>query len=213
MQQQGELIVVDHGGRCRQTAAAARAGQDIDGEDPREELGPADAARFGGRGIVGRWPRQAAVVVEQGELRRGRRRPDMDGCDGAAKVMAIGKHAGVANHVKTGRRDESDELGDELLGTHVHDAVTSCNVESNATVGQPMHGVGSKGRAQQVPAQALESFAVAPVDGGGSMQIHAEAVHVQRGRCDSGRCARGRCRQCQLDARGDARVDVDVVVG
>lgn len=68
--QQGNLIAVERGGGRRQTSAAARARQEIDGEDPGKQLGPADAPRSGGRrGIVGRGLRQATVGVEQGELR------------------------------------------------------------------------------------------------------------------------------------------------
>ncbi len=51
------------------------------------------------------------------------------------KMMAIRKHANVPGHVHTGRRNEREELGNELLRTHVDGASLSGNVETNATVG------------------------------------------------------------------------------
>jgi hypothetical protein len=125
VQQRRNLIAVDDGSRRRQAPAAARAGQDIDCEDPREQACPADPPRptrsivFGGRRRV------SAVVIEQSELSRSRRRRHARRSDGASKMMAIGEQSGVADHVKGGRRDQGNELGDELVRRHGNGAAAS----------------------------------------------------------------------------------------
>lgn len=126
----------------------------------------------------------------------------------AAQVMAVGENTRIPDHRNARRRNQSDELCDELLGTHPHGPVTPGQVKTNAPVGAPPDGIGGKRRTKQISRQTLKLFLVTAVDSGARMKVHAKRMHVQIR--DDAWCAYsgGARRQPQGDARGNAWVDI-----
>lgn len=58
-------------------------------------------------------------LAKERELNRCEEKGVGGGVDEGAEMMVVGEDAGVANHVEGRRRDERDELCEELVGRHV----------------------------------------------------------------------------------------------
>jgi hypothetical protein len=171
------------------------------------------------------WPRRgvgrrAGGVVRGGgeverELELGHRGGGWD--DAGAEVVMAREHPEVAEHVKARRRHERAEAGEELVRGHVGvgDAAAPRSLEEDAdpAVGQRLDGVMGEGRPQHVAAHPLELLAVAAVDGGRGVQVHAERGERQR-RPRRGllRWERVRAGERELHAGGEGGVQVQGVV-
>jgi hypothetical protein len=172
-------------------AAAALATEgDGDGEHAGEELGPPEAARprrgFGVVGLAARRVREAKRELLPGRRDRGRRN------DARSEMMAICEHTEVSRHVKTRRRDEGAQPGEELVLAHVGmgraAAPGGLEEDAHASVGERLDSVVGEGRAQHISADPLELFAVSAVDGGRGVEVHAERrLGQRRPRCRLGR--------------------------
>jgi hypothetical protein len=126
-------------------------------------------------------------------------------------MMAVGEDARIANHVHAGPQDESGKLGEELLGTHVEVRGTAWQVQTNASIREPLHGVVGKWRTNQIPRDAFEPFAITTIDHSGSVQTHAEGGDVEARMDDLFGPTERRSRQSKLNTARETRVDVCVV--
>ena len=153
----------------------------------------------------------ARVGERQRELGPGRQRLGLRDDADTEPLMAC-EDAVIAGHVKAWRRDQGAQTGHELLDVHVDvgNAETRGLLEEDAhtTVRERLDGIVGEGWAQQVAAQALKLLAVATVDSGGGVQVHAERRHGPRGRV-TGSAAGARCgpanERCTQAASGGSR--------
>ena len=82
-----------------------------------------------------------------------------------------------------------------------------------AAVGEGLYGIVGGGRTQEVATDTLQSLAVAAVDGGRGVQVHAEGRDRQRRRLGVGsRDGRAQSSEGVLDAGCERGVEVEVVV-
>jgi hypothetical protein len=128
-------------------------------------------------------------------------------------MMTICEHAEVPRHVKARGRHEATQAREELVRAHVGmgsaAAPRGLEVDAHAAALERLDGVVREGRAEHVPAQALELLAVTAVDGRRGVQLHAEGGHRQRrpGR-GLGRRRQVRAGERELHARRQRGVDV-----
>jgi len=107
--------------------------------------------------------------------------------------------------------------GEELVRAHVGmggaAAPGGLEVDADATVGEGPDGVVSEGRAQEISAQSFELLAVAAVDGGRGVEVHAEGgLGQRRPRRRLGRRCEVRTGEPELHAGSQRGVKVEVVV-
>jgi hypothetical protein len=107
----GDVVGVGDDLEGAHAAAALAADRDVNGEDPGQELRPAESA-WPGRGVG----RRAGVVRGGGEVERElelRRRSG--GWDDAGAEVVVAREHPVVEHVKARRRYERVEADEEAL--------------------------------------------------------------------------------------------------